>query len=332
MSDPTPRFPVYEIQQYPELTVVSRPKPRYWLHGLLLGLTVLTTLTVGARLEHNFLLNLPAYTTDEDLFPFFWALRSPARLLMGVPFSASLLLILLAHEMGHYLYCVRYRVAATLPFFIPAPTLIGTLGAFIRIKGPIRSRRALFDIGIAGPIAGFVIALPILFLSLAISRPMPGMGESDIQFGFPLIFALAHRLLGGAGAAVPLTQFNLHPMARAAWVGMFATALNLLPGGQLDGGHIVYSLWPRAHRYISWLTVGILLPMGKSLWAGWFVWAVLLTASGMRHPRIGPAYARFLFADEADPWPKLGRARWLLAVLALVMLALTFMPQPIAGL
>ncbi len=281
---------------------------------------------VGARLEFNFVNNLPAFSLDESTLPFFpvrWVLAEPSRLLLGVPFAGTLLLILLSHEMGHFYYCVRYGVNATLPFFIPAPTLIGTLGAFIRIKSPIRSREALFDIGVAGPIAGFVVGLVVLLAALGLSKPMPlGIGQSDIQIGYPLIFHFAHRLLAAMGVggaiSVPLSAVYLHPTAVAAWVGMFATALNLLPGGQLDGGHMVYSLSPRLHKHVSRLTVGILLPMGFFLWAGWFVWAILLTISGMRHPLV-------------PVWPGIHRNRKLLALFALLMLILTFVPEPLTG-
>ncbi len=185
----------------------------------------------------------------------------PSRLLLGIPFSATLLLILFSHEMGHYLFCRYYGVRATLPFFIPAPTLIGTLGAVIRIKAPIRSRAALFDIGIAGPIAGFVVAVVTLAVAMTLSKPLdPGMGPSELQLGFPAIFHIMHSVLRSAAphhaiAALPLRQVYLHPTAVAAWVGMFATALNLLPSSQLDGGHIVYALAPRVHRAVSWITV-----------------------------------------------------------------------------
>jgi membrane-associated protease RseP (regulator of RpoE activity) len=320
----------------PEVVVVSRVRRRYWLHALLLLGTVFTTLVVGARLQYNFNHNLPAYSSDADLFPVGWVLQHPARLVMGIPFSATLMLILLAHEMGHYLYCLRYRVLATLPFFIPAPTLIGTLGAFIRIKGPIRTRLALFDIGIAGPIAGFVVAVPAVAFALVLSHAAPaGMAESDIQFSYPLIFHLIQWFIPKL-ANTSFDSMMVHPMVTASWVGMFATALNLLPGGQLDGGHIVYSLWPHAHRYISRITVLVLL-LGVLLWMGWGVWAVLLMISGMRHPQVGPGYARIVQGQSSgylygeDPWPPLGRNRQLLALFALLMLVLTFMPAPFPG-
>ncbi len=327
MSDLTPpSYPTYDVSPIEVFVAPPRPKRRYWLHALLLLGTIFTTLVVGARLEFNFVNNLPAFSLDESTLPFFpvrWVLAEPSRLLLGVPFAGTLLLILLSHEMGHFYYCVRYGVNATLPFFIPAPTLIGTLGAFIRIKSPIRSREALFDIGVAGPIAGFVVGLVVLLAALGLSKPMPlGIGQSDIQIGYPLIFHFAHRLLAAMGVggaiSVPLSAVYLHPTAVAAWVGMFATALNLLPGGQLDGGHMVYSLSPRLHKHVSRLTVGILLPMGFFLWAGWFVWAILLTISGMRHPLV-------------PVWPGIHRNRKLLALFALLMLILTFVPEPLTG-
>src|ERR1700751_4998061 len=167
MSEPSPPIPSSTLEYYYALPAPEGPRPRerYWIHILLLVATCFTTLIVGARMQFNFLHNLPPFTAGDEYLPFFpvgWALSHPSRLLLGIPFSATLLTILLAHEMGHYLLCRYYGVRATLPFFIPAPTLIGTLGAVIRIKGPIRSRTALFDIGIAGPIAGFVVAVTTL--------------------------------------------------------------------------------------------------------------------------------------------------------------------------
>lgn len=319
MSDPLSPIPsTYELPAPVEVFVVPRPRRRYWLHALLLLATVFTTLVVGARMEYNFLNHHPLLSVGTEFLPFFqlgWVLERPARLLLGIPFAATLLIILLAHEMGHYYYCTKYGVYATLPFFIPAPTLIGTMGAFILIRSPIRSRSDLFDIGIAGPIAGFVLSVAALFCAIFLSKPMPpGMASSDILLGFPLIFRLAHRL--GPNSAIPLDHMALHPIAIAAWVGMFATALNLLPGGQLDGGHIVFSLWPRAHRWISMLSLAALLLLGYfGHWEGWYLWAVLLFLSGLRHPRV-------------SPWPGLDGKRKLLAVFALAMLILTIVPAP----
>jgi membrane-associated protease RseP (regulator of RpoE activity) len=224
--------------------------------------------------------------------------------------------------MGHYLCCRRYRVWATLPFFIPAPTLFGTLGAFIRIRSPIRSKTALFDIGIAGPIAGFLVSVGVLWASLGLSKPIPaGLREPDLQMGFPLIFQWMQHLLAwhdGAHsvAALPLQRVLLHPCAIAAWVGMFATSLNLLPGGQLDGGHIVFSLAPWAHKFVSRLTILVLLPMGYYFWSGWFLWAILLQLSSLRHPQVAEL-------------PRVSGGRVWLAFFALVMLILTLTRAPI---
>jgi len=325
MSELIPPIPsVTEPGRPLEVFIVHPPRPRYWLHILLLLITLFTTLVVGARMEYNFLHHRPPFYAGDDsldIFPVFWAMQ-PAHLAMGIPFAFTLMLILLAHEMGHYLYCVRYRVWATLPFFIPFPTLIGTLGAFIRIRSPIRSRDALFDIGIAGPIAGFVLSVAVLVFSLGLSQPQASLPASEsINLGYPLIFYLMHGVLGmmgvlhGAGA-LPLNQVSLHPTAVAAWVGMFATALNLLPGGQLDGGHIIFSLAPRAHRFISVLAIVALVPLAYFSWSGWLLWAILLGLSGMRHPIV-------------PTWPSISRNRRWLALAALIMLILTWTPSPI---
>src|ERR1700677_3332130 len=299
-----------------------QPRQRYWLHALLLLLTCFTTLVVGARMQLNFVQGRPVFYVDNaaSFFPVKWVFSHPSRLLLGIPFAGTLMLILLAHEMGHYLYCKHYGVWATLPFFIPAPTLIGTFGAFIRIRSPIRSRTSLFDIGIAGPIAGFAVAVGVLVVSLGMSRPIPaGSPPADLEIGFPLIFHLVHSLLASSGASavggLPLHRILLHPMAIAAWVGMFATALNLLPGGQLDGGHIVFSIAPRAHRWISWITTLGLLVMAYYLCYIWVMWAIMLRLSSLRHPQVaeGPGVT--------------GARRWI-AGFALVMLILTLARSP----
>jgi len=329
MSEILPPLPIRAAEnsgRFSDRTVfyapAAPPRPRYWLHALLLVATIFTTLVVGARMQFNFLHNLPAFSTSDDAIPFFpigWILEHPIRLLLGVPFAGTLMLILLMHEMGHYLYCRYYRVWATLPFFVPAPTLIGTLGAFIRIRSPIRSRSALFDIGIAGPIAGFVTALVVLIWSLPLSHVVPhGAITSDIELGYPLIFRLMWYLLPLAGIkaqGASLHHVFLHPAAIAAWVGMFATSLNLLPGGQLDGGHIVFAVAPRKHRWVSRVTIFALIPMALYLWAGWLIWAILLRISGMRHPMVAE-------------WPGVSSSRKALAVVAVVMLLLTLTPAP----
>src|SRR5579864_8020408 len=223
MSEPNSPIPTSTLEYYRPLPLpVRRPgRERYWLHALLLAATCFTTLVVGARMEFNFLHNLPPLEAGGEWLPFFplgWVMAQPSRLLLGIPFSATLLFILLAHEMGHYVFCRYYGIRATLPFFIPAPTLIGTLGAVIRIKGPIRSRAALFDIGIAGPIAGFVVAVSTLAVAMTLSKPLATSGASDIQLGFPAIFYVIHDLLrslapGHSIASLPIAHVYLHPTA-----------------------------------------------------------------------------------------------------------------------
>jgi hypothetical protein len=327
MSESGPSLASSTLEYYRPLPVPAprAPRQRYWLHVLLLLATCFTTLVMGARMQYNFDHGQPALSLDDDSVPYFpasWAYTHPARFLGGVPFMAALMLFFLAHEMGHYLYCRRYGVYATLPFFIPMPlTPIGTMGAVILIRSRIRSRTALFDIGIAGPIAGFVVALAVLVLSLSWSKAIhPGVVPSDYELGYPLIFQATHRLLVTMGflrgaAALPLNQTLLHPTAIAAWVGMLATSLNLLPGGQLDGGHIVFASAPKAHKFISRLTILILLIMAYYLWMGWLIWAVLLWLSSFRHPQVAE-------------WPRVEGGRIWLAVFALAMLALTIMPAP----
>src|SRR5208337_2438246 len=222
----------------------------------------------------HYLHNQPLFLPDEDfLSPFVTWIAHPSELLLGFPFSLTLMFILFAHEMGHYLCARRYRVYATPPFFIPFPSLIGTLGAFIRIKGPIPNRTALFDIGIAGPIAGFIPSCAAVIAGLSWSSQLAfSSALPDVEPGFPLAFHFAARLLH---LSSPLTSLCLHPIAVAGWVGMFATAMNLLPGGQLDGGHILFSVFPKLHRWVSLAVVVTLVPLAWYCWMGWLIWAVV---------------------------------------------------------
>jgi Zn-dependent protease len=329
MAEPSSPIPSSTLEYYRPLPepVGRRPSERYWLHGLLLLATCFTTLVTGARMQYNFAHNLPALSLSDDsapLFPASWFFSDPKLALQGLPFSAAVMLFFLAHEMGHYLYCRRYGIYATLPFFIPMPTLIGTMGAVIVIRSPIRSRRALFDIGIAGPIAGFLVALGLLIVSLQWSKPMPlGMhpGVNDIEIGYPTVFQWMHELVkalnpASAVAGLPLNRVLLHPVAIAAWVGMFATALNLLPGGQLDGGHILYSISPRAHWFVSRMAIVILLPMAYYFWAGWMVWAILLQVSSLRRPQV----AEFPHVSGVRGWLALGALFMLICTLSLAPL------------
>jgi Zn-dependent protease len=318
MSEPTSSSPASSEGEQPQpVWIIQPPRPRWWLYGLFFALTMLSTLVVGARIYANFALRRPAFSFSDEsmsLFPIEWLWQAPAKLMHGVPFSLTLMFILLAHEMGHYLYARHYRVYATPPFFIPFPSLIGTLGAFIRIKGPIRSRAALFDIGIAGPIAGFIPSCAAVLVGLSLSHPLIFSGALDNEPGFPGAFRLAAWLLH---LDVPVASLSLHPIAVAGWVGMFATALNLLPGGQLDGGHILFSVFPRLHRWVSVAVVVVLVPLAWYCWIGWVLWAVVLWLTS-RHPAVPKR-------------PELSAARKGLAVCAVAILMLAFTPTPITG-
>ena len=302
----------------PGIWVIPPPRQRWWLYVVFLLLTFLSTMVVGARIYANFAARQPAFSFNDEsipLFPVEWMWEGPAKLLHGLSFSLTLMFILFAHEMGHYLYARHYRVYATPPFFIPFPSLIGTLGAFIRIKGPIPSRKALFDIGIAGPIAGFIPACAAVLMGLSLSHPLTFSGAPlENEPGFPLAFRLAAHFVH---LTVPLSSLSLHPIAVAGWVGMFATALNLLPGGQLDGGHVLYSVFPNLHRWVSLAVVVALIPLAKYCWIGWMLWAVVLWLTS-RHPQV-------------PSWPKIPGSRKWVAILAIAMLGLAFTPTPITG-
>jgi len=292
----------------------ARPRQRYWLHALMFVLTLASTTIVGARMQVNFDRNLAFFDLERDLGAFASWWNHPALLLQGLPFSLTLLTILLAHEFGHYIACVYYHVDASLPYFLPAPTFTGTLGAFIRIRAPIYSKRVLFDVGVAGPIAGFVFLLPALAIGLAFSKVIPGIGhQGTLSFGTPALLWLLERAIF---PGTPVSDIYLHPVARAAWIGILATALNLLPIGQLDGGHILYSIVGDRHKLLSRVFTALLVPIGIFCWPGWLVWAVLLLFFGMRHPAI------------YDP-TEIGAGRTKLAVLSLIIFLLCFTLAPI---
>jgi len=292
----------------------SQPHQRYWLHVLLFLITLLSTTVVGAGLAESFAANRPS-SFDGDFYGYVRMWHEPAFLLRGLPFSLTLLTILMAHEMGHYLTALYYRVDVSLPYFLPAPTLIGTMGAFIRIRSAIYSKRALFDIGIAGPLAGFAMLLGPLAVGLSLSRVAPGVvHQSDLIFGSPLLMRLFESI---QFPGVRPEDIYLHPVARAAWVGLLATALNLLPIGQLDGGHILYAFVGERTRWLSRLFVALLVALGLYFKTySWLVWAALLFFFAMRHPVI------------YDPHP-IGRTRTWLALAALVILILSFTLSPV---
>lgn len=315
----------------------ARPTTREWIrHTALLLLTALTSTIAGIMLVSDqlpepklrliswldyalyipayYLLTLGAYVQN--------ALAHPSLFWQGATFAGALLSILAAHEAGHYVACRRYGVDATLPFFIPAPPLFlaGTFGAFIKIKSPIPSRRALFDIGVAGPLAGFIVALPVAIIGILTLQPshLAATGGSAIIFNDPPLF----RLLAGA-FGVKLTDTAANPFYMAAWIGLLVTSLNLMPVGQLDGGHATYALFgPRLHKWLG--SVAFVL-MASLAVLGWFwhgspsgfLYAVLLAVMlRVRHPQ----------AEDTTP---LDRSRLIVAAITLLVFLLCFMPFPI---
>jgi len=283
---------------------VPRTRDQYWLHGLLLAATLLTTTAVGAAMQLDFDRNLPFDVERAfSLYPWFW--RHPAMLLQGLPFSLTLLAILLAHELGHYLAALYHHVDASLPYFLPSP-LMGTFGAFIKVRSPIYSKRVLFDIGVSGPIAGFIFLLPALSIGLAFSKVIPGIAnQGTLIFGVPPLLRLMEGIIF---PGTPVANICLHPVARAAWVGVFTTALNLLPIGQLDGGHILYAFFPTRHRLVSRIVAALLLPLAF-LWWVWALWAVAMLWLGRYHPMI---------FDTAEMSPGRQKLAWLAAAIFLV--------------
>jgi membrane-associated protease RseP (regulator of RpoE activity) len=239
---------------------------------------------------------------------------------MGGPMLVlGLMPILIAHEMGHYLACRRYRVDATLPYFIPVPILsfVGTLGAFIRIRGPIPDRKALFDIGIAGPLAGFAVCVPVLVLGAleaSVIPTPPADSQNFISFGEPLLLQWSYDWLRGQPPAGH--TFLMGPLATASWFGLFVTALNLMPVGQLDGGHVTYALLGPRSVWVSRL--GLLCCFGLLyLRPTWLVWCLLLLLFGRRHPRT---------LDDAAP---VGSARAVVGLIGLLVFVVSFTPSPI---
>lgn len=290
------------------------------MNYMLFALTCLTTMAGGA------------YQMGVD------PLAEPSRIVAGLPYSAAILSILLVHEFGHYFAARAHRVDATLPFFIPLPPLpfvYGTLGAVIKMRSPIMDRRSLMDIGAYGPIAGFVVAVVVSAIGLGMSEIQTiGPGDASSIFGDSIAFAALSGLMLGPvpeGSAV-----FLHPVAFAGWLGMFVTMVNLMPMGQLDGGHVWYSLaGEKAHMRTGQVLTLVLAPVGLMgllavfnvpgvppwlagyCWPGWFVWAVLFRVLGLKHPAV---YNRE---------PRLDSRRKVLAVLSGIIFILTFMPVPI---
>ncbi len=273
-----------------------------WIHILLFFLTLLTTTTVGAMMDGN------------DPFS---NLRGFAS---GFPFSLTILGILGVHEFAHYAAGKKWGIEVTLPYFIPAPfPPIGTFGAVIRMRSSIPNRKALVDVGAAGPIAGFILAVAACVIGLGMSQivPLQGTEKESISLGESLLFKLLSSLVIG-----PIGENQdvlLHPIAFAGWIGLFVTALNLMPFGQLDGGHVLFALSPKIHDLFRRLRVPLLLFMGLVFWSGWYVWAVLLIFIGGVHP----------YPDYMER--KLDPVRTAVSLLSLAIFIVCIMPAPVKG-
>lgn len=342
MSESVQAIPPFIDSPVPEARRRSaRPTAREWKkHAVLFLLTLLTTSFAGIMLVSEIVpepvMRAPVGLLDYVLYvPEFYAkavagylqyaFAQPHLLAQGGMFAGSLLAILTAHEAGHYVACRRYNVEATLPFFIPAPPLFlaGTFGAFIKIKSPIPTRRALFDIGVAGPLAGFVVALPIAVIGILTAHPTtlqlaPGDGQQLIIFGDPLLLQLIARAVGSD------LNIQINPFYFAAWIGLLVTSLNLMPVGQLDGGHATYALFgKRAHALLGRVAFVLMAVLAILGWVWYsspsgFLYAVLLAVIlRIRHPQV---------MDESEP---LDRQRVIIAFLTLLVFVLSFLPFPI---
>ena len=323
-ENPPPSIPInldwraIPYGQSPYTTVPPRPSLKMlFIAGVLFLFTLCTCLVAGTQFALAYVRN-QAVSFDEFLNAFTLFYKHPAALAAGLPFALTLLTILLAHELGHFFACRHHHIRASYPFFIPFPSLMGTFGAFILIRSPIRTARALFDVGASGPLVGFILAVPALAYGVLHSKIVPGLDDTrhvDLAFGAPFLLRL---FASGLRPGISPGTLLLHPVGRAAWVGLFATSLNLLPAAQLDGGHILRSLSPRLHRYFSILLPLVLISLGLfGFWEGWYVWGVLLL--GMRFLRIAPIY---------DPTPLDPYRRWG-AFFALLVFLLCFMPAPL---
>ncbi len=281
--------------------VQRRPTSRFArreVNAVMLLLTILTTVFFGGAYNWSVYSGSPLLSLES----IGWG---------AVFFSVPLLTILGAHEMGHYLVAKRYKVRASLPFFLPSFPPLGTFGAFISMRDPIPNRRALLDIGVSGPLIGFAIAIPVTLVGLALSTGTPAVpSTAGGEFIQPsALFALLSLFF-------PLpSQYILHPMAFAGWVGLFVTAINLLPAGQLDGGHVARALLGNRQHYLSWAAVFALFAM-STVYFGWIIFAFLILMIGVRHP------------PPLNDITGLSVARKLIGVGAVAVLLLTFIPQP----
>jgi membrane-associated protease RseP (regulator of RpoE activity) len=324
IPDLPPLDPNDQYEQFVPPQPLPPPHGRLWVQLALFALTLVATTAIGAL--HYLSYSIEFSQINEALAgdTITQIASRPLFYVHGLWYSLTILAILGCHEMGHYVACLRYDVVATRPYFLPAPfTLTGTLGAFIRIKSRIPDRVALFDIGVAGPIAGFVVAVPALFIGLWLSRldRLPEQMPEGFTLGEPLLFQFAQWLIWGPAAEG--YALNIHPMAFAAWFGLLATALNLFPVSQLDGGHISYAVLGRRSTIVTIVMIGVAILLAFTSMS-WIVWTVLLiamiAAMGPHHP------------PTLDDERTLGRGRLVLAAVAMLILIVCFTPAPISEL
>ncbi len=263
---------------------------------ILFIVTILTTLIAG--------------TLQRGINP----IEHPLYLWKGIPFSFTLLLILGCHEFGHYYMSRKHNVDVTLPYFIPAPSFIGTFGAFIKMKSPIMDRRILLDIGAAGPLAGIIIAIPVLFIGLVLSEIVPETTTGGIHLGTSILFSFLNWIVHGF--MPDNSSLILHPIAFSGWIGLLVTCLNLLPVGQLDGGHVAYAVFGFRQKILARIILVMLLVLGFTGWSGWLVWAGLLLFMGVDHPPV------------AYDWVPLDRRRKVIGLITLTVFIFTFTPVP----
>ncbi|MDI6801345.1 MAG: site-2 protease family protein [Thermodesulfovibrionales bacterium] len=267
------------------------------LHIVLFIITFLTTLAAGALQKG---INIIA---------------EPHRIWEGLPFAGTLMTILLCHELSHYIASKKHHTKATLPYFIPAPSFIGTFGAFIKMKSPIITRKALIDIGASGPIAGFIISVFASIIGLSMSEIvfMPPAGEGALTLGDSILFSFLSKIV--IGITPDKHDILLHPVAFAGWIGLFVTSLNLIPIGQLDGGHVAFAILRERHRHVSIVLVVVLAILGF-YWEGWVLWAVLMLILGIKHPPV------LYWESPLDP------KRRLIGIMAFIIFVITFIPSP----
>jgi membrane-associated protease RseP (regulator of RpoE activity) len=241
-------------------------------------------------------------------------IKSPLLLWKGIPFSFTLLLILGTHEFGHYFMSRKHDIDVTLPYFIPAPSLVGTFGAFIKMKSPIMDRRILLDIGAAGPLAGLCVTIPVLLIGLFLSEIKYESVKTGFSLGSSMLFSIMNWMVHGT---VPdNANIILHPIAFSGWIGLLVTSLNLLPVGQLDGGHVAYAVIGPKQGIVARAVLILLVVLGATGWIGWLVWAVILIFMRMDHPPV------------VYDWIPLDSKRKFVGWLALLVFVMTFTPVP----